>query len=107
MIHKHNEVVSCLSLITHLCQKKGKSQNLIKEGNQLEIIDNNRQQGRAFLTIDHFKMVYKNCFQTKEYSPFCHDITLLGNLMTRPRQSILKVVAVGHDTSTPQPVFAG
>ena len=52
-------------------------------------------------------MVYKNCFQTKEYSPFCHDITLLGNLMTRPRQSILKVVAVGHDTSTPQPVFAG
>ena len=87
-------------------RKRGKSQNSIKEGNQLEIIDNNRQPGRAFLTIDHFKMVYKNCFQTKEYSP-CHDITLLSNLMTRPRQSILKVVAVGHDTSTPQPVFAG
>ena len=26
-------------------RKRGKSQNPIKEGNQLEIIDNNRQQG--------------------------------------------------------------
>ena len=35
-------------------RKRGKRQNSIKEGNQLEIIDNNRQQGRAFLTIDQF-----------------------------------------------------
>ena len=88
-------------------EKGEKVINSVKEGNQLEIIDNNRQQGWAFLTIDHFKMVYKNCFQTKEYSLSCHDITLLSNLMTWPCQSILKVVAVGHDTSTPQPVFAG
>ena len=34
-----------LALVTHLCQKKGKKSEFNKEGNRLEIIDNNRQQG--------------------------------------------------------------